>query len=277
MASWQAGDVEANGIRLHYTRTGGDKPPLILAHGVTDTGLCWTPIAKALEGDYDVIMVDARGHGHSDAPEQGYGIDELARDLHGVIQALSLHKPLLLGHSLGAATVLALAGTYPDVPGAILLEDPPMWWLLTDEPQPEELARHATIGERLLRLKPKSKAELIDEQHAAKPRWSAAELDPWSDAKRQVSQHVLKIFTPQSSRAVDWVNVLPRITCPALLITADPELDAAVTQAGAAALKELIPQLEIAHVPGAGHNIRREQFERFMTVVGDFLAKQIES
>jgi pimeloyl-ACP methyl ester carboxylesterase len=60
MASWQSGDVETNGIRLHYTRTGGAKPPLVLAHGVTDSGLCWTPIAEALAADYDVIMVDAR-------------------------------------------------------------------------------------------------------------------------------------------------------------------------------------------------------------------------
>jgi hypothetical protein len=60
MASWQSGDVETNGIRLHYTRTGGLAPPLVLAHGVTDSGLCWTPIAEALAADYDVIMVDAR-------------------------------------------------------------------------------------------------------------------------------------------------------------------------------------------------------------------------
>jgi N-formylmaleamate deformylase len=65
MAHWQSGDVTANGIRLHYTRTGGDKPPLVLAHGVTDDGLCWTPVAAALAPDYDVIMVDARGHGRS--------------------------------------------------------------------------------------------------------------------------------------------------------------------------------------------------------------------
>src|SRR5438034_938510 len=60
MANWQSGDVEANGIRLHYTRTGGSKPPLVLAHGVTDDGLCWTPVAEALAPDYDVIMVDER-------------------------------------------------------------------------------------------------------------------------------------------------------------------------------------------------------------------------
>jgi len=125
MSSWQEGDVTLAGVRLHYTRTGGTKPPLVLAHGVTDDGSCWTPVAENLAPDYDVIMVDARGHGFSDAPETGYDLATLAADLHGVITALGLQQPLILGHSMGAITALALAGLYPAVPQAILLEDPP--------------------------------------------------------------------------------------------------------------------------------------------------------
>ena len=40
MALWKSGDVRVNGIRLHYTRTGGDLPPLVLAHGFSDDGPC---------------------------------------------------------------------------------------------------------------------------------------------------------------------------------------------------------------------------------------------
>ena len=46
MTAWQEGDIEANGIRLHYTRTGGAKPPVVLAHGFSDDSLCWTPVAQ---------------------------------------------------------------------------------------------------------------------------------------------------------------------------------------------------------------------------------------
>src|SRR5207302_5498122 len=113
MASWPAGDIEVNGLRLHYTRTGGARPPVVLAHGVTDDGLCWAPVAEALAPEYDVIMVDARGHGRSDAPEQGYDPATQAADLAGVIAALNLQKPFVLGHSMGAATTLVMAGTYP--------------------------------------------------------------------------------------------------------------------------------------------------------------------
>jgi len=69
---WRTGYVETNGIRLHFTRTGGDKPPIVLAHGVTDAGPCWSPVAEALTPEYDTIKVDTRGHGYSDALERGY-------------------------------------------------------------------------------------------------------------------------------------------------------------------------------------------------------------
>ena len=125
MTLWQAGDVAVNGLTLHYTRTGGAKPPVVLAHGFSDDGLCWTTVAEALAADYDVVMVDARGHGRSAAPEQGYGYVDHATDLAGVIRALGLKRPAVLGHSMGAASTLVLAGLYPDLPRAILLEDPP--------------------------------------------------------------------------------------------------------------------------------------------------------
>ena len=92
MHPWPEADILSNGIRLHYYRTGGDKPPVVLCHGWSDYGLSWSVIARALEPDYDVIMVDARGHGLSDAPESGYASEDHAADIAGVIQALGLIK-----------------------------------------------------------------------------------------------------------------------------------------------------------------------------------------
>ena len=59
--TWYEGDVGANGIRIHYARTGGDKPPVILAHGAGDDGLCWTRVAKELEATYDVVIPTVAG------------------------------------------------------------------------------------------------------------------------------------------------------------------------------------------------------------------------
>ena len=272
MEDWQTGYLKTNGLRLHYTRTGGDKPPLVLAHGVTDAGPCWTPVAEALAAEYDTIMVDARGHGHSDAPERGYDPAEQADDLAKVITALDLKRPAVLGHSMGAATALVLAGVDPDLPGAILLEDPPAWWTGWTA-TPEATERLVGMRERFIGLKQKTREELLDGQRAEQPSWSEAELEPWADAKQRFSLNVLSVLDRGNAAGIDWPVVLRHITCPALLITADPERGAIVTVESAAMLKAHVPQLQIAHVPGAGHNIRRDQFARFMDVIRAFLSE----
>ena len=83
---------------------------------------------------------------------------------------------------------------------------------------------------------------------------------------------MLAVLGEENPRRVDWAPLLPRITCPALLITADPDLGGIVTGESAAALKGIVPHLEIVQVPGAGHNIRRDRFERYIEAVRSFLA-----
>jgi N-formylmaleamate deformylase len=269
MHHWESGDIEVNGLRLHFTRTGGAMPPVVLAHGFSDDGLCWTPVAEALEPEYDLIMVDARGHGRSDAPEQGYGLADLASDLAGVIRGLGLRRPAVLGHSMGGATALVLAGTYPDVVGAILVEDAGAL-NLTAARTPADEERQARMRKWVTGLKRKTREELITAQRAETPHWSEAELGPWADSKLRLSVNVLN---RSDAAPVDWRAVLRQITCPALLITADPARGAMVTEEGAAALKAQAPQLSIAHVPEAGHSIRRDQFDRYIEVVRAFLAE----
>ena len=122
--AWTDGYVLANGIRIHYWRTGGSKPPLVLAHGSSDDGLCWTNLAKELEARFDVIMFDARGHGLSDPPAAPDAADVQVEDLAGLIKELKLQKPILMGHSMGSASVAHFAATYPEVARAVILEDP---------------------------------------------------------------------------------------------------------------------------------------------------------
>lgn len=274
MSAWQSGDVKSNGIQMHYTRTGGNKPPIVLSHGVTDDGLCWTPVAEALAPDYDVIMVDSRGHGRSEATDAGYGPAAQAADLYGVIAALGLQRPLLLGHSLGAITSLALAGLYPDTPRAILLEDPPPFWM----PRPETSSTDADgpgPGAWIGSLKSQTRDDLIAGARKQNPLWSEAEIGPWADAKLRVSPKVAAVFTPEG-RSLDWQAILPRIACPALAIMADPKRGSALGAEAAAALQAMVPQLETVHVDGAGHNVRREQFARYMEIVRGFLIKVVE-
>jgi N-formylmaleamate deformylase len=108
------------------------------------------------------------------------------------------------------------------------------------------------------------------QQRAESPGWSEAELGPWADSKLRLSPNVLN---RKDAAPVNWPVILRRITCPALLITGDPAQGAIITKESAADLQALVPQLRVAHIPEAGHNIHRDQFTRYIEVVRAFLAE----
>ncbi len=272
MSKWASGDVVANGIRIHYNRTGGDKPPVVLSHGFTDNGLCWTRMAQVLERDYDVIMYDARGHGFSDVPESGYSTEDRAADLAGLIQALGLEnpRPVLIGHSMGAETVAAVAAHYPALVRCAVLEDPP-WREDIFAASAEE--RAVAMGEwraGLVELQSKTREEIMAFCHVQSPTWAEVELGPWADSKLQVN---LAVFEMSHTPPTPWQEVAREIECPVLLITGDPEMGAIVPPEIAQEAARRWRDVRIARIGGAGHNIRREQFAPYMEALTAFLAE----
>ncbi len=264
-------DVLVNGLKLHYYRTGGNELPLVLTHGISDDGLCWTPVAEALAEKYDVIMVDARGHGKSDAPLNGYTLRNLGVELAGLIQALKLDKPILLGHSMGAITALIAAGLFPNLPRAILLEDPPPFWMSAEgQPRNDEFI-NGFIG-WIASIKRKTRDELLTEVRAQNPTWPEAELEPWVNSKHRFSLNIRELVNPPDMVSINFPALLKQITCPALFISADPLRGAASGEKDIARIAEHISRLQIAQITNAGHNIRREQFAQYMAVVQQFLA-----
>ena len=271
MAEWQEGYVESNGIRLHYTRTGGDdKVPVVLAHGITDNGLCWSRFARELEDYCDFIMVDARGHGLSDKPESGYGPRDHAADLAGLIQALGLNKPLVIGHSMGAATASVLTAEYPGLVEAAVLEDPPWYWPLS----PEEDAAKQRQNYELMRARIEERRALPAEELwkqglVANPTWAPEEFDAWVLAKQQVVPQVAE-FVLLNDRT--WPQQVAAYSVPVVLIYGEPERGGLVSPAIAAEAKGINDLVLPRQIPGAGHNIRREQLVEFRASVREFLA-----
>ena len=123
---WSDGYVYANGVRLHYYRAvpAPDKPAIVMVHGVTDNGLCWTTLSWELQDDYDIYMLDTRGHGLSDPFTTADDGDTLIKDVVAAVQALGLENPILMGHSMGAATVMRVGAEYPDLARAVIMLDP---------------------------------------------------------------------------------------------------------------------------------------------------------
>jgi len=270
-----AHNVQANGLTLHYHRTGNDKPPMILLHGITDHGLCWEDVVTVLQADYDLILPDVRGHGLSDVPPSNNTFKPLVEDVVALIQALDIEKPILFGHSLGAITSLSLAGFYPDLPKAIILEDPPPWWMPVDGDANETIAIERVQGahEWLTLLQSKPLDALIAMQKAETPHWSDTELRNWADAKLKVSLDVPDLFGANDYHAWDWDELLATVACPTLLIRADVEQGAIVTPESADYLLGHVQLSEVAHIAGAGHSIHRDKFDDMMGVVKAFLGK----
>jgi pimeloyl-ACP methyl ester carboxylesterase len=122
---WSDGYVYANGIRIHYYHVPSPgKPVIVMCHGVTDNGLCFANLAWKLQSSYDIYMLDARGHGLSDPNTAADDRDTMVKDVVETVRALKLEKPILLGHSMGAATVMRVGAEYPDVPSAVIMFDP---------------------------------------------------------------------------------------------------------------------------------------------------------
>ena len=66
MASYTEGNIPVAGIDVHYYRMGTrGRPPVVFLHGFSDGGLTWLRLARDLGPDYDLVMLDAAGHGKS--------------------------------------------------------------------------------------------------------------------------------------------------------------------------------------------------------------------
>jgi pimeloyl-ACP methyl ester carboxylesterase len=168
---------------------------------------------------------------------------------------------------MGAANVALTLVTYPDLARCAILEDPP-WRDSYDSD--EHIARVEEWRADIVARKSWTREKLIAEARASSPTWADVDLEPWADAQLRVSPAVFDWVDPQAP-SMAWRDVVRKFACPVLLVTADPALGAIVSPEVAREAAELNPSLDVAHIPGAGHSIRREQFEPYVEAVRAFL------
>jgi pimeloyl-ACP methyl ester carboxylesterase len=107
-------------VREHH---GDAAPPLLALHGLASNARWWDLVAPRLRPARRVVAVDMRGHGRSDRPESGYSFAEVTGDLRRLLDALSIDRVAVAGHSWGAAVALELAATEPHrVAGVVCIE-----------------------------------------------------------------------------------------------------------------------------------------------------------
>jgi pimeloyl-ACP methyl ester carboxylesterase len=265
---WTDGYVLANGIRIHYWRTGGARPVLIMLHGSSDDGLCWTNLARELTASFDIIMPDARGHGLTDPPKAGDPADSQVEDLAGLIRELKIDKPIVMGHSMGSSTATWFASKYPSVPRAVVLEDPGLAAHRPGAPSPvpgtpeeRDKRRAATLARNNLTWE-----ALVEDCMKSSPKWGRNECEIWAPSKRR---HHPDTSLPTVGARPAVREIFPLITVPVLILKADAQGDLRQENEEVAAL---LPKGKIVHIPGAAHNVRRDEKQKTLETLKPFLS-----
>ena len=276
MNKWMTGVCETDGANIHYLRTGGGGPALILLHGLTGSGACWSPLARALEGEFDVVMPDARGHCKSSAPvgadgkgyrtehgegyRNGYRYEDHASDVVGLIRGLGLTDPILLGHSMGGMTAAVVASQMGDGVRGVILVDPTF---LSAERQRE--VWESDVVEQHRRLVGLSKDEIVAEACARHPHRSAEILELLAEARLQTRMSAFEVLTPPNP---DYCELVRTIRVPILLVIGDAPV---VSLETARELQGVNPRVRVEQIQDAGHGVPYDQPERLVAVVRRFL------
>lgn len=253
-AGWEEGDARSNGIDLHYVRSGGDGPPLVVAHGVFDDGRCRLPLARDMARNYDVILYDARGHGLSDAPDEGYDAATMAEDLVGLVGALGLEDPRLFGHSMGGDAVAVAAARHPDLPRAIVLVEPA--GLMYRNGEEDEVGTTAMDARELIGgWQDATEADLLAEDdelrgYVEDGREEIASL--LAGARLRVAPAVDALF---DAALADPDDLYPQFEAPALVLRGDVDAEA---RGRDHEFVGGIPGVDLVHVDGAGHTVFRD-------------------
>ena len=252
--------VQAAGMTFSYLEWGDKGLPLLLLHGITSSARGWWRVAPELAAlGYHVYALDMPGHGQSQLGD-AHRIDQVARAIAEVVDALQLIKPFAIGHSWGGAVALELTASI--AVARVALVDPLL----------------ALLSERgALRLPTyldglgMSPEQTLPAIRAANPDWHACDFVWKGEALQQCRADAVRgLFI--CSGNWDLTPLLGRIEAPLLLLLADVEYSIIAPATLAAAEAALRPDLgTIVRVVGTNHNMFRGGFAPFMRVLRPWL------
>ncbi len=261
------GDIHTEAIKIHYYRTGGDRPPLVLAHGFSDNGACWASLLPELSSSFEIITYDARSHGHSGSVARPYNSEDQADDLLALIDQLELERPVLMGHSMGGQTIGWVSAKRPDLPRALIFEDSGLTGPVPETARERSAQQRARTGmhDWVADLQQKSVDDLIEICRQNSPSWPEIDRRPWAESKLQLDLPGIAELSFTSSR--DLREFFADISCPTLFLKADTD---SAERHRHRKIVERIPLGRIVHIDGAGHNVRRDCHEESVRVLRQF-------
>lgn len=255
-----------DGLRLSLAIQGdGSRPVVMLLPGPTDSWRSYQPVLHELPPRVGAIAVSQRGHGDSDKPASGYGIEDFSADVIALLDALGVERTVLVGHSGSCLTARSVAIDHPQRVGGLILEASPT--TLTEDPAFRVFVESVVSG-------------LEDPIDAAFVRsfvadTSSDDTDP--ELLEEFVGELLKVparvwhQTFGSLLRYDDTHLLERIAAPTLLIWGDR--DRLVGRQAQEALRAQIADAELLVYPGAGHAPRLGNPSRFASDITCFVER----
>jgi pimeloyl-ACP methyl ester carboxylesterase len=117
------GFFDSEGVRLHYIDWGGIGTPMVLLAGLGDSVQQYRGLAPKLAKRFRVAGLTRRGHGRSDRPGSGYGLDTLVEDIRRFQDALGIERSILVGHSFAGLEMPRFAVRHPERVEALVFLD----------------------------------------------------------------------------------------------------------------------------------------------------------
>ncbi|HXA83581.1 MAG TPA: alpha/beta fold hydrolase [Candidatus Dormibacteraeota bacterium] len=275
--------AEIDGQQLRYLRA-GTGPPLLLLHGLLGGSFCWRLNLEALSRHHTVFAVDLPGHGETDAPHHlDCSMAAQASRVSSLLEHLGLEKVDLLGCSWGGAIAMFLAAQSEAKTErktqrirSLVLAAPVNPWSNLGARRIRFL--NGRLGGALLRmtwpvLRPLHRLAL-ERMYGDPRRVPAGTIEGYSSMIMRPGRvhNILNTLRCWEKDVNALRAAIPRIRARCLLIWGTR--DGAVDVRSGEALRQALPQCELALIDDAGHLPFEETPDEFNRLVLDFLRQQ---
>lgn len=259
-----SGTVHANHIDIHHRTEGADGPWVVLAHALGVDHQLWDSAARRLASRYRVLRYDARGHGKTSAPHGPYTLFQMADDVAGLLDALSIGQVHFVGLSMGGMVGQVLGVRHAQRLLSLTLCDTVCY---------TPASAHVMWDERIGQVEAHGMSGIVE---PTIQRWLTT---PFREAHPDVVERIrglLRATQPHgyvgtclAIKALDTRSALARIACPTLVMTGDQDTSAPVEAAREIATH--IPDARLKVIPHAAHLAPIEQEEGFLADLDEFL------
>ena len=253
-------------MNQHWDPEGTARGRVVLLHGIMSTAATWWRVGPALASrGWVVDALDLPGHGDWPRSDRPLDLDAL---VDGIAGRLGGPVDLLVGHSLGGAVAVALAGRHPRAARALVLEDPPT---RSREDHAATLAAGIEADARLVRG---DRRRLVRREREANPAWADEDVEHAVDGIAAADTAALAAGL-RGELAWDLPAMVAAVRVPLLVLAA--RAGAGLGEAGGSALygpdreavRALLPPDRFV-VLDCGHCLHRDLPGRWLEVVGGF-------